>query len=231
METFKRMLGAEHPSTLTSMTNLASTYRNQGQSKEAEELEVQVMEARKRVLGPEHPDTLTSMDNLASMYSENFPGGQGGDLSGQDYARIATELKETGNKAFKAGDFALARAKYEKGLRYAKEYMEVQEGNPKELGETLTALRITLNNNAALMCIKLSDYEGAIKAASGALAVKGASDESKAKAYFRRGQAKVYKKDEDDALEDLEQARKLMPNDAAVRKELASVKRKAAERR
>jgi len=93
------------------------------------------------------------------------------------------------------------------------------------------ALRITLNNNAALMCIKLSHYEGAIKAASDALAVKGASDESKAKAYFRRGQAKVYKKDEDDALEDLEQARKLMPNDAAVRKELASMRRKAAERR
>jgi hypothetical protein len=44
METFKRVLGEEHPSTLTSMANLASTYRNQGRWKEAEELEVQVME-------------------------------------------------------------------------------------------------------------------------------------------------------------------------------------------
>ena len=40
----KKVLGAEHPSTLTSMANLASTYRNQGRWKEAEELEVQVME-------------------------------------------------------------------------------------------------------------------------------------------------------------------------------------------
>jgi len=47
------------------MANLASTYRNQGRWKEAEELEVQVMETRKRVLGAEHPSTLTSMNNLA----------------------------------------------------------------------------------------------------------------------------------------------------------------------
>ena len=30
METSKRVLGAEHPDTLTSMANLASTYQNQG---------------------------------------------------------------------------------------------------------------------------------------------------------------------------------------------------------
>ncbi|KAI7766379.1 hypothetical protein LZL87_013153 [Fusarium oxysporum] len=64
-----KMLGEEHPSTLASMNNLASTYRNQGQWKEAEELGVRVMAIRKRVLGEEHPDTLTSMGNLASTYS------------------------------------------------------------------------------------------------------------------------------------------------------------------
>ena len=62
------MLGAEHPSTLSSITNLASTYRNQGRWKEAEELFVQVMETSSRVLGQEHPSTLTSMANLASTY-------------------------------------------------------------------------------------------------------------------------------------------------------------------
>jgi Tetratricopeptide repeat len=38
METRKRVLGKEHPDTLTSMANLASTYGNQGRWKEAEEL-------------------------------------------------------------------------------------------------------------------------------------------------------------------------------------------------
>jgi Tetratricopeptide repeat len=56
METSSRVLGVEHPDTLISIANLASTYRNQGRWKEAEELDVQVMETRKRVLGVEHPD-------------------------------------------------------------------------------------------------------------------------------------------------------------------------------
>ena len=62
METSKTVLGPEYPSTLTSMGNLASTYRNQGRWTEAEK---QVMETRKTVLGPEHPDTLMSMWNLS----------------------------------------------------------------------------------------------------------------------------------------------------------------------
>src|ERR1700722_6817869 len=68
METSLRMLGAEHPSTLTSMSNLAFTYWNQGRWKDAEKLQVQVMETRKRMLGAEHPSTLTIMSNLASTY-------------------------------------------------------------------------------------------------------------------------------------------------------------------
>jgi hypothetical protein len=59
-------LGEEHPDTLTSMANLASTFWNQGRWKQAEELEVQVMKTSLRVLGEEHPNTLTSMANLAS---------------------------------------------------------------------------------------------------------------------------------------------------------------------
>ncbi|KAI9042112.1 uncharacterized protein KD926_006031, partial [Aspergillus affinis] len=62
--------GAEHPSTLTSMADLASTYQNQGRWNEAEQLNVQVMKTRKTVLGSEHPDTLTSMGNLASTYQD-----------------------------------------------------------------------------------------------------------------------------------------------------------------
>ncbi|KAF2689812.1 hypothetical protein K458DRAFT_458742 [Lentithecium fluviatile CBS 122367] len=63
--TRKRELGKEHHSTLTSMANLASTYRNQGRWKEAKELEVEVIETRKRVVREEHPSVLTSMANLA----------------------------------------------------------------------------------------------------------------------------------------------------------------------
>ncbi|KAK2598195.1 hypothetical protein QQS21_005672 [Conoideocrella luteorostrata] len=68
LTTRKMVLGEQHPDTLRSMANLASTYRYQGRWKEAEELQVQVMETHKTVLGEQHPDTLTSMANLASTY-------------------------------------------------------------------------------------------------------------------------------------------------------------------
>jgi YD repeat-containing protein len=51
------------------MRNLATTYNGQGRLKEAEELEVQVMQMSKRVLSDEHPDTLLSMRNLATTYN------------------------------------------------------------------------------------------------------------------------------------------------------------------
>jgi len=69
METSKRVLGPEHPDTLVSIHNLASTFRDQGWWKEAEELQAPVLEAWKRILGPEHPHTLAGMHNLALTYS------------------------------------------------------------------------------------------------------------------------------------------------------------------
>ncbi|KAF8336046.1 hypothetical protein F5887DRAFT_1079019 [Amanita rubescens] len=65
---FKTKLGSDHPDTLTSMSNLASTYWSQGRWDEAEKFEVDVMNTRKTRLGSDHPDTLTSMSNLASTY-------------------------------------------------------------------------------------------------------------------------------------------------------------------
>jgi hypothetical protein len=65
----KKLLGQEHPNTLTSIANLTLTFWNQGQWKEARKLEVQIAETRKKVLRQEHPDILTSMINLASTYN------------------------------------------------------------------------------------------------------------------------------------------------------------------
>ena len=64
-----RVLGTEHPDTLSAMGTLAAIYRNQGRWKEAEELQLQVKDARFRVLGAEHPDTLQAIEDLAVMYS------------------------------------------------------------------------------------------------------------------------------------------------------------------
>jgi len=50
------------------LSRIALVYDEQGRWKEAETLQVVVMEKRKQVLGDDHPDTLTSMANLASTY-------------------------------------------------------------------------------------------------------------------------------------------------------------------
>jgi tetratricopeptide (TPR) repeat protein len=88
-KTDKRVLGQEHPDTLTSIANLALTYSNQGRWKEAEDLGVLVMETRKRVLGQEHPDTLTSMSNLALTYSN-----QGRYKEAEDLGVLAMETRK-----------------------------------------------------------------------------------------------------------------------------------------
>ena len=69
-EMLKKFLGMENGITLRCLGNLACTYLVQGQLKEAEKLQVQVLEASKRVLGVEHLDTLLSMNNVAVIYRE-----------------------------------------------------------------------------------------------------------------------------------------------------------------
>ena len=68
METSLRVLKEEYPSTLTSMANLVSIYRNQVRWKEAEELQVKELEIYLRVLRKEYLDTLTSTANLVLLF-------------------------------------------------------------------------------------------------------------------------------------------------------------------
>jgi peptidyl-prolyl isomerase D len=138
-------------------------------------------------------------------------------------------LKGFGNTAFKAGNLSLGLDKYQKGLRYLNEDPSL-DNEPPETKKALDALRFTLNSNSALLSNKLKDYNDGLRAASAALEVAGITDAEKAKALYRRATAEIGLKDEEGALKDLEEANKLVPGDAAVVKELATVKKNAAER-
>jgi tetratricopeptide (TPR) repeat protein len=65
---YERVLGPDHPDTLTSRNNLALAYRAAGRAAEAIPLYEQTLAARDRVLGPDHLNTLTSRNNLAEAY-------------------------------------------------------------------------------------------------------------------------------------------------------------------
>ena len=58
-------LGAEHPTALSSRSNLALVLHDRGRLDEAEAEARAVLDMRARVLGADHPDTLTSRSNLA----------------------------------------------------------------------------------------------------------------------------------------------------------------------
>lgn len=60
-----RLLGPNHPSTLTSMSNLADILLAQGEWAGAKDLHEQCLIVRGRLLGADHPDTLASINNLA----------------------------------------------------------------------------------------------------------------------------------------------------------------------
>ncbi|KFY28037.1 hypothetical protein V491_00670 [Pseudogymnoascus sp. VKM F-3775] len=63
----ERDLGANHPDTLPSVSNLASLLQRQGRYQEAELLNRRALEGYERELGVDHLDTLTSVDNLALL--------------------------------------------------------------------------------------------------------------------------------------------------------------------
>ncbi|KAG6041782.1 peptidyl-prolyl cis-trans isomerase cpr6 [Claviceps citrina] len=161
-------------------------------------------------------------DEMGDPY-EDYPEDMSGDLDAQTILKIATECKDFGNKAFKEGRLSVGVEKYEKGLRYLNEDADLDK-EPASTKQTLDALRFSLNNNAALVSIKLEAWDEAIRHATSALAVAGSSDADRAKAFYRRGLAHSRAKDEESALADLEAAHKLAPSDGLVSSTLKTVK-------
>jgi len=63
----RRVLGEEHPDTLTGASDLASSLSEQGKYAEAGEMFQATLTARQRVLGSAHPDTLGCAQRLKSV--------------------------------------------------------------------------------------------------------------------------------------------------------------------
>jgi len=160
---------------------------------------------------------------------EDFPEDQPGepDHTAAKILKIATDLKEFGNKAFKAGDITVGVDKYQKGLRYLNQYAPADDEKAQEKIQ-LAAIRFTLHSNSALLQNKLKLYEDSIQSATNGITNSAdVQDSDKAKAFFRRAIAKIGLKDDEAAVEDLQVAQKLAPSDGAIMKELSAVKARA----
>ncbi len=86
----KRVLGAEHPDTLTATGNLAASIKSQEKYDEAVAMDREVLAVQQRVLGADHPDTLSTVGDLAAS-----PAGRGSvdDIQG---GSITSELEKPG---------------------------------------------------------------------------------------------------------------------------------------
>lgn len=167
-------------------------------------------------------------DAMGDPY-EDFPEDCTEELDAKKILKIATDSKDYGNKAFKAGNLAVGLEKYQKGLRYLNEEPDLENETP-EFKKELGALRFSLNNNSALLSLKLEAWEDAVRSATAALEAPSVNDADRAKALYRRGFASVRLKDEESAVKDLTEAQSLAPNDSKIASELNSVKAKATAR-
>ncbi|KAH8726910.1 TPR domain protein [Phaeosphaeriaceae sp. PMI808] len=145
LEAREAALGAEHPSTLTSVSNLGSVLSRQGKYEEAEAMHRRDLEGSEKVLGRDHPDTLTSVSNLGSVLSRQgkYEEAEAMHLRalegyekvlGRDHPDTLTSVSNLGSVLSRQGKYEEAEAMHLRAL----------EGSEKVLGrdhpDTLTSV-------------------------------------------------------------------------------------------
>jgi len=131
--------------------------------------------------------------------------------SDDEKVKVANELKESGNTAFKAGDVKQAAARYQKALSYLPEGAEEQ-------------LYISLHLNVAAVALKEKQYTLAISSCEEVLK----KSPSNVKALFRSYQGHDGEKNLDKAKEFLQKAAEADPSDKSIQVEQRKLKQKEA---
>ena len=73
VEARKRILGPDHPTTLTTACNLARLLLGNGELTEAESLLRESITGYENAYGPDHPHTLLTVDQLGAVLSAPGP--------------------------------------------------------------------------------------------------------------------------------------------------------------
>ncbi|MFF1342053.1 FxSxx-COOH system tetratricopeptide repeat protein [Streptomyces sp. NPDC058290] len=123
----ERLLGGDHPETLTSRNNLAGAYQDLGEFEQAISLFRQNAADSERVLGPDDPGTLTCRNNLAggleaigdlepaiTLYEQNLADRER--LLGADHPDTLASRNNLGHAYASAGRMAPAVALFERTL-------------------------------------------------------------------------------------------------------------------
>ncbi|RDD47487.1 Tetratricopeptide repeat protein 9A [Trichoplax sp. H2] len=152
-----------------------------------------------------------------------------------DKIKLANDHKDTGNDAFKNGDFTSAIRSYHHALLCVKGILS--KSTMKELGmlvgdnaaqhranskeeqikEEAQSIKLSLHNNLAVCLIKQNKWERAISHCDEALMLES----NNCKAIYRRGLAYLEIGNIDKAGKDLRKASALQPHDHNIQKALS----------
>jgi len=173
-------------------------------------------------LGEGEDDGTANSDDPEDPYPR-YPDDYEGDVA---IADIGEELRGVGNTKFKAGAYDAAVQKYSKAIRY------LTYGDDEATQEATQAALVSPLLNRAMANLKLGKYDAVIEDTSQVIEdLPGNSDN--VKALYRRAVAHLRSKDFDAAEADLNAAKAVDPDNAAVQKELkriAIVRKKEAAR-
>jgi tetratricopeptide (TPR) repeat protein len=145
-------LGEEHPETLISIGNLATTLWQMGDLPGARALQEKVLEIHRRVLGEEHPHSLISIGNLATTLWQmgDLPGARALEekvleihrrVLGEEHPSTLTSINNLASTLWKIGDLPGARALQEKALEICR----------RVLGEEHPETLVSLHNLATIL--------------------------------------------------------------------------------
>ena len=109
MHATNKILGEEHPLTITATSNLALTYRDLGKYTEAEKLQIHVLHTTKNILGGDHPDTIRATRTLAATQQATSESMKM-DNSGHQFYSISHKVSMTQNMKGENVDVGVSHA-------------------------------------------------------------------------------------------------------------------------
>ncbi|KAG7661850.1 uncharacterized protein J8A68_004625 [[Candida] subhashii] len=167
--------------------------------------------------GMEIPIFNASYDTRGGDIYEEYPDDDGHiDKESSESVYLASErIKESGTLLFKAGEKQQAFLKYRKCLRYVMEYIPDEDQEPEWFKKYLE-LKKKIYLNLSLVCLQLKDYPKAINYCTYLLDMTNISDPERAKAYFRRGSSYIDTRKYKQAIDDLQHANNLIPEDKLI---------------
>jgi tetratricopeptide (TPR) repeat protein len=136
LRVFQKVLGENHPNTLSAKHNLAYVLSQQGAYKEAQEMYEEVLTSEREMLRENHPNTLTTKHNLASVLSDQGAYKEAQEMYKEVLSSQQKVLGENHPNTLNAKHSLAVVLSYQIAYKEAKEiHEEVLSSQQKVLGE------------------------------------------------------------------------------------------------